>query len=55
MIEALAELCLRRIDHADEIRIVSEDGCLGSAKRREIQYAARMGKSFSAVEADLRL
>lgn len=36
---ALGELHLRRIDLADEIRVVSEGGYIGPATRREIEYA----------------
>lgn len=49
----LGELHLRRIDLADEVRIISVDGYLGEATRREIDYARSRGKVLSAVEPDL--
>lgn len=52
---ALGELHLRRIDLADEIRVVSEGGYIGNATRREIQYAREAHKVVSAVEAQLDL
>lgn len=53
--EALAELHLRRIDLADEIRIVSEGGYLGSATRREIEYARAKQKAISTTDPSLSL
>lgn len=50
---ALGELHLRRIDLADEVRIVSEDGYVGSATRREIQYALEKRKTVSTMEPNL--
>jgi len=47
---ALGELHLRRIDLADEVRVVSEGGYVGAATRREIEYARQQGKAISAVE-----
>ena len=52
---ALGDLHLRRIDLADEIRVVSEGGYIGDATRREIQYARARQKRVSAVEANLDL
>ena len=52
---ALGELHLRRIDLADEVRVVSEAGYLGAATRREIEYARRSGKIISSVEPTLQL
>lgn len=52
---ALGELHLRRIDLADEVRVVSEGGYLGPATRREITYAQERGTVVSAVEPDLDL
>lgn len=52
---ALGELHLRRIDLADEIRVVSKGGYIGDATRREIQYAHAKQKVVSAVEAHLDL
>lgn len=51
--KALGELHLQRIDLADEVRVVSEDGYVGSATRREITYARKHGKTVSFVEPDL--
>ena len=53
--EALGELHLRRIDLADEVRVVSEGGYVGSATRREIAYARERGKAVSSVEPALDL
>jgi hypothetical protein len=52
---ALGELHLRRIDLADEVRVVSEGGYLGAATRREVDYARRHGKVISSVEPNLHL
>lgn len=53
--EALGELHLRRIDLADEVRVVSEGGYVGSATRREIEYAREKRKVISSVESTLNL
>lgn len=53
--EALGELHLRRIDLADEVRVVSEGGYIGSATRREIEYAREKRKVISSVEPTLDL
>lgn len=50
MREQLAELHLRRIDLADEVRVVSEECYVGAATRREIDYALERGKVISCVE-----
>ena len=50
VIHSLGELHLRRIDLADELRVVSEGGYVGSATRREIEYARERGKAISSVE-----
>lgn len=52
---ALGELHLRRIDLADEVRVVSEGGYIGSATRREIEYARARRKVISSVEPTLDL
>lgn len=52
---ALGELHLRRIDLADEVRVVSEDGYVGSATRREIEYAWEKRKVLSSVDPTLDL
>ncbi|MBT0993444.1 hypothetical protein KIN34_03985 [Cellulomonas sp. DKR-3] len=52
---ALSELHRRRIDLADEVRVVSEGGYVGSATRREIAYARAHGKAVSTVEPALEL
>ncbi|MGO4604542.1 hypothetical protein [Terrabacter sp. 2YAF2] len=44
LVHALGELHLRRIDLADEVRIVNPDGYIGESTRREIAYAHAMGK-----------
>jgi hypothetical protein len=49
----LGKLHLRRIDLADEVRIISVDGYLGEATRRELDYARSRGKTVSALETDL--
>lgn len=53
--EALGELHLRRIDLADEVRVVSEGGYLGAATQREIAYARAQGKRLSSADPDLDL
>lgn len=53
MREALGELHLRRIDLADEVRVVSEGGYVGAATRREIAYAREQHKVISFVEPDV--
>lgn len=55
MREALGELHLRRIDLADEVRVVSEGGYVGAATYREITYARERGKDVTAVEQSLAL
>lgn len=52
---ALGELHLRRIDLADEIRVVSEGGYIGDATHREILYARAVQKVVTAVEANVIL
>lgn len=52
---ALGELHLRRIDLADEVRVVSEGGHVGSATRREIEYARERRKAISSVDPTLDL
>lgn len=54
-LSALAELHLRRIDLADEVRVVSEGGYLGTATRHEIEYARSRGKALSSIEPGLDL
>ncbi|WP_420111907.1 hypothetical protein [Pseudactinotalea sp.] len=53
--DALGELHLRRIDLADEVRVVSEGGYVGSATQREVAYARALGKAVSAVEPALEV
>ncbi|MDQ0375239.1 hypothetical protein [Cellulomonas humilata] len=53
--EALGELHLRRIDLADEVRVVSEGGYVGESTRREIAYAREKRKVISSVEPTLDL
>lgn len=53
--EMLGARHLRRIDLADEVRVVSVDGHLGEATRREIAYARSRRKALSAVDPDLTL
>ena len=47
---ALGELHLRRIDLADEVRVVSAGGYIGPATQREIEYAREKRKVISSVE-----
>ncbi|GAB7192760.1 hypothetical protein NUM3379_34690 [Kineococcus sp. NUM-3379] len=53
--DALGELHLRRIDLADEVRVVSDGGYVGSSTRREIEYARDQGKVISSVEPTVEL
>ena len=50
-VRALGELHLRRIDLADEVRIVNPGGYIGDATRREIAYADEMGKRVTYLHA----
>lgn len=49
LVRALGELHLRRIDLADEVRIVNPGGYIGDATRREIAYADASGKRVTYV------
>ena len=42
--EALDELHKRKIDLADEVLVINQDGYIGSSTRSEVQYAAKTGK-----------
>lgn len=53
--EALGELHRRRIDLADEVRVVSEGGYVGASTQREIEYARAGRKVISSVEPTLDL
>lgn len=44
LVRALGELHLRRIDLADEVRIVNPGSYIGEATRREVAYADSLGK-----------
>lgn len=44
LVRALGELHLRRIDLADEVRVVNPGGYIGETTRREIAYANALGK-----------
>lgn len=44
---SLGELHPRRIDLADEVRVVNPGGYVGEATRREIAYAESLGKRVS--------
>jgi hypothetical protein len=44
LVRSLGELHLRRIDLADEVRVVNPGGYVGEATRREIAYADSLGK-----------
>ena len=44
LVRSLGELHLRRIDLADEVRVVNPGGYVGEATRREIAYAGSSGK-----------
>jgi len=48
----LDELHLRKIDLAEEVRILNVGGCLGESTRRELAYARAAGKRVSWLEAD---
>jgi len=49
LVRALGELHLRRIDLADEVRVVNPGGYIGEATRREIAYAEALGKRVTYV------
>jgi len=42
--QRLDTLHLRKIDLADEILVLNQDGYIGESTRREIDYAASLGK-----------
>jgi hypothetical protein len=44
LVRSLGELHLRRIDLADEVRVVNPGGYVGEATGREIAYADSLGK-----------
>lgn len=50
---ALGDLHLRRIDLADEVRVVSDGGHVGDSTRREVAYARAAGKAVSWMEPRL--
>jgi hypothetical protein len=47
LVRALGELHLRRMDLADEVRIINPGGYIGEATRHEIEYAATHGKPIT--------
>src|SRR6478735_11150458 len=49
LVRSLGERHLRRIDLADEVRIVNPGGYIGEATRREIAYADALGKRVTYV------
>jgi hypothetical protein len=51
LVGSLGELHLRRIDLADEVRIVNPGGYVGEATRREIAYAESLGKRVTYLHA----
>ncbi|MEI8311516.1 MAG: hypothetical protein WCH98_12245, partial [Verrucomicrobiota bacterium] len=52
--QMLDRLHYRKIDLADEILVVSEDGYFGSSTRREIAYAQAQGKRVLYWQNSLR-
>ncbi|MEV5960987.1 hypothetical protein AB0L70_04440 [Kribbella sp. NPDC051952] len=50
LVRALGELHLRRIDLADEVRIVNPGGYIGETTRREIAYAEALGKPVTYLQ-----
>lgn len=48
--EALDELHLRKIDLADECRVLNVDGYIGESTSRELAYAQKKGKRISFLE-----
>ncbi|TDO59979.1 hypothetical protein EV651_108327 [Kribbella sp. VKM Ac-2571] len=54
LVRALGELHLRRIDLADEVRIVNPGGYIGEATRREIAYANALGKPITYLHGPAR-
>ena len=51
----LGELHLRRIDLADEVRVVAMDGYVGATTKQEIAYARRLGKHVTSIDPLVRL
>lgn len=54
MKQMLDRLHYRKIDLAEEIIVVSEDGYFGSSTRREIAYAQAQGKRVRHWQNSLR-
>jgi cell division protein FtsB len=47
---ALDELHLRKIDLADEVMVLNVGGYIGESTRREIEYAAKLGRPIRYLE-----
>lgn len=54
LVRALGDLHLRRIDLADEVRIVNPGGYVREATRREIAYAVALGKRVTYFHEPVR-
>lgn len=50
---ALDELHLRKIDLADEVKVINVNGYIGESTRREIEYAKKHGKPVSYLYPEL--
>ena len=48
--KVLDELYLRKIDMADEVRILNVGGYIGESTRNEVEYAKRMGKRITFLQ-----
>lgn len=50
VVERLDTLHFRKIDLADEVRILNLDGYIGDSTRAELKYAQSLGKSITFLE-----
>ncbi len=48
--EMLDDMHLRKIDIADEIFVINDDGYIGESTRQEIEYAQKTGKAVRYLE-----
>lgn len=48
--DILEDIGYKRIDMADKVYVVNEDGYIGSSTKKEIEYAKEMGKNIKYME-----
>ena len=49
--DLLEDIGFKRIDMADKVFVINEDGYIGSSTRKEIEYAESLGKNIRYMEA----